>query len=176
MLGLSLEKLIVIGIVAAVVIGPERLPQYASKLAGFVRSFRDFTAATKAKAESDLGVPLDTAEWNRQIRRYDPRVIVRDALKDDALKDDAPQDAPAVVGTDTASVSEPDTAPEQDVTPEPEPVMRERWIVVGGTSGHPVRRRVLEPVAATVQATVTDAVPDAAPEDPESDVSDDIRQ
>ena len=143
MLGLSLEKLIVIGIIAAVVIGPERLPRYAAKLGELIRSFRDFTAASKAKAESELGMPIDTAKWNRQVRQYDPRTIVKDAWTGDATPagaphpEDAPQDAPQ-----DATVEEPVEAPVEAHAP----AMRERWVVVGGSSGHPIRRKILEPV------------------------------
>lgn len=143
MLGLSLEKLIVIGIIAAVVIGPERLPRYAAKLGELIRSFRDFTAASKAKAESELGMSIDTAKWNRQVRQYDPRTIVKDAWTGDATpagaphSEDAPQDAPQ-----DATVEEPVEEPVEAHAP----AMRERWVVVGGSSGHPIRRKILEPV------------------------------
>ena len=139
MLGLSLEKLIVIGIIAAVVIGPERLPRYAAKLGELIRSFRDFTAASKAKAESELGMPIDTAKWNRQVRQYDPRTIVKDAWTGDAAPAGAPhpQDAPQ-----DATVEEPVEEPVEAHAP----AMRERWVVVGGSSGHPIRRKILEPV------------------------------
>ena len=135
MLGLSLEKLILIGIIAAVVIGPERLPRYAAKLGELIRSFRDFTAASKAKAESELGISIDTAKWNRQVRRYDPRTIVKDAWTGDVTPAGAPhpEDAPQ-----DATVEEPVEAAA--------PAMRERWVVVGGSSGHPIRRKILEPV------------------------------
>lgn len=131
MLGLSLEKLIVIGIIAAVVIGPERLPRYAAKLGELIRSFRDFTAASKAKAESELGMSIDTAKWNRQVRRYDPRTIVKDAWTGDVT----PAGAPA-----------PEDAPQDATVEAAAPAMRERWVVVGGSSGHPIRRKILEPV------------------------------
>ena len=139
MLGLSLEKLIVIGIIAAVVIGPERLPRYAAKLGELIRSFRDFTAASKAKAESELGMPIDTAKWNRQVRQYDPRTIVKDAWTGDAAPAGAPhpEDAPQ-----DATVEEPVEEPVEAHAP----AMRERWVVVGGSSGHPIRRKILEPV------------------------------
>jgi len=143
MFGLTLEKLIVIGVIAAIVLGPERLPRYAEKLADFIRSFRDFTASTKSRAEHELGVPLDTASWNRQFRRYDPRSIVRDAIAADGT-------------ASTVAVADTSPAPPQPEAgqPEAEPSTtatsagsnRHRWVVVGGSSGHPIRRRVIEPV------------------------------
>ncbi|MDN6477549.1 MAG: twin-arginine translocase TatA/TatE family subunit [Corynebacterium variabile] len=143
MLGLSLEKLILIGIIAAVVIGPERLPRYAAKLGELIRSFRDFTAASKAKAESELGMSIDTAKWNRQVRQYDPRTIVKDAWTGDVT----PAGAPAPEGATVDDPAEgPDEEPTEEPAEEPAPAMRERWVVVGGSSGHPIRRKILEPV------------------------------
>lgn len=154
MLGLSFEKLIVIGVIAAVVIGPERLPRYTAKLGELIRNFRDFTTTMKTRTESDLGVPLDTAEWNRQLKQYDPRVIVKDALSGGA--------APAA--TETTQDTAPDALPDApDPAPDPAPAMRERWIVVGGSSGHPVRRKVLEPVP--VEEGAEDAPSELPPAD-----------
>lgn len=148
MLGLSLEKLILIGIIAAVVIGPERLPRYAAKLGELIRSFRDFTATSKEKAESELGMSIDTAEWNRQVRKYDPRTIVKDALSAEAVP------------------VEPAEEPAEE--PEPEPMMRERWVIVGGTSGHPIRRKILEPVPAEQLADESEDEPATQPTTSES--------
>ncbi|WP_291474982.1 twin-arginine translocase TatA/TatE family subunit [Corynebacterium sp.] len=142
MLGLSLEKLILIGIIAAVVIGPERLPRYAVKLGELIRSFRDFTAASKAKAESELGISINTAEWNRQVRQYDPRTIVKDAWTGDVTPAGAPAPEDATVDDPAEG---PDKEPTEEPAEEPAPAMRERWVVVGGTSGHPIRRKILEP-------------------------------
>lgn len=83
MLGLTFEKLVVIALIAVVVIGPQRLPGYAERLAAFVRSVRDFAEAAKIRAEGELGVPLDGDQWSAQLRQYDPRRIVRDALAGD---------------------------------------------------------------------------------------------
>lgn len=132
MLGLSVEKLIVIGVIAALVIGPQRLPLYAEKLAAFIRGVRAFTESTRTRAERDLGVPLNTAEWNAQLRQYDPRRIVRDALREDAAPDVA----------------------------EPAPLTRVRWEIVGGSSGHPVRRRVVEEIAEEIPEEIPEDVPD----------------
>ena len=42
MFGLSFEKLFLVAIVAGLVIGPQRLPLYAHRLAELIRSFRTF--------------------------------------------------------------------------------------------------------------------------------------
>jgi sec-independent protein translocase protein TatB len=79
MFGLTFEKLLVIAIVAGLVIGPRRLPVYAAQLAAFVRDLRRFIESTRTRAEDELGLPPD---WRADLRRYDPRRIVRDALDD----------------------------------------------------------------------------------------------
>ena len=84
MFGLSFEKILVIAIIAAFVLGPRRLPLYAGKLADLVRDLRAFVESTRARAEDDLGVPLSSSEW-MDLRRYDPRRIVRDALEDEPI-------------------------------------------------------------------------------------------
>ena len=114
MFGLTFEKLVLVTIIAAFVIGPRRLPVYAGKLAEFVRDLRAFIESSRSRAEADLGVPLRASEWQADLRRYDPRRIVRDALAE----------PPAPVEAKT----------------------RQRWVAAGGTSGHPRRILVTEPV------------------------------
>ena len=72
------EKLIVIGVVAAVFVGPHRLVGLAQQLAGFIRQLRHWAESTKAQVEEEIGVEIDWSELDP--RRYDPRRIIRDAL------------------------------------------------------------------------------------------------
>ncbi|WP_437184189.1 hypothetical protein [Subtercola boreus] len=89
MFGLTFEKLIIIGVVAAFVIGPERLPHYASVLAKFVRQLRDFTNGAKNRMKEEMGPDFDEVEWKKlDPRQYDPRRIIRDALLEDPAEPD----------------------------------------------------------------------------------------
>lgn len=82
--GINGGEFIVLLIVAAVVIGPERLPGYAEQLAGFVRSARKMLSEAKTKVDSEFGAELGDVDWaSLDPRRYDPRRIVRDALMED---------------------------------------------------------------------------------------------
>lgn len=82
--GINGGEFIVLLIVAAVVIGPERLPGYAEQLAAFVRSARKMLANAKSRVDSELGEELGDVDWSSlDPRRYDPRRIVRDALMED---------------------------------------------------------------------------------------------
>jgi len=49
MFGLSMEKIIVILVIAAFVIGPTRLPAYAAKLAQLVKTVRGMADTAKAR-------------------------------------------------------------------------------------------------------------------------------
>jgi sec-independent protein translocase protein TatB len=82
--GLTFEKLVVLGVIAAMVLGPERLPQYAEMLASWVRKLRHSTTGAKARLREELGDDFDDIDWKKlNPRQYDPRQIVRNALLDD---------------------------------------------------------------------------------------------
>lgn len=92
-----MDKLIVIGILAAVLIGPKQLPVYAERLGVLVRTVRDLVATTKARAAEELGPEFDPAEWKRlDPRQFDPRRIVQEALVEehgpDAPREPAAED------------------------------------------------------------------------------------
>ena len=61
--GLTFDKLIIIGIIALVLIGPERLPRYAEQLARWVRTWRATLTTTRARLAEELGEPA-TGGWN----------------------------------------------------------------------------------------------------------------
>lgn len=93
MFGLTFEKLLIIGIVAVFLLGPDRLPYYASQLAKGVRKLRSFTDSAKDRMREELGPEFDDVDWKKlDPRQYDPRRIIRDALIDD----DEPPARPSV--------------------------------------------------------------------------------
>lgn len=82
--GLTFEKLFVIGLIAIILLGPERLPYYASQLAKLVRSLRDFANGAKERMREEMGDDFDEVDWKKlDPRQYDPRRIIREALLDD---------------------------------------------------------------------------------------------
>jgi len=82
--GLTFEKLLIIGIIAVFVLGPERLPYYASQLARLVRSLRDMADGAKARMREEMGPDFDEVDWKKlDPRQYDPRRIIREALLDE---------------------------------------------------------------------------------------------
>lgn len=83
--GLTIEKILLIGLVAALILGPERLPRYAEAFAGLARRARGFADAARARVRAETDGELDDFDWRTlDPRQYDPRRIVREALLEDA--------------------------------------------------------------------------------------------
>jgi sec-independent protein translocase protein TatB len=70
-------------VLAVVILGPERLPDYASKLAQFVKQARSMAEGAKGQLREQMGPEFDDIDWRQyDPRQYDPRRIVREALLD----------------------------------------------------------------------------------------------
>ncbi|AZS37214.1 Sec-independent protein translocase protein TatB [Microbacterium lemovicicum] len=83
--GLTIEKVLVIGVIAAILIGPERLPRYAEGLARFTTRAREFVKGARSRVKEEMGDDFDDVDWRKlDPRQYDPRRIIREALLDDA--------------------------------------------------------------------------------------------
>ncbi len=82
--GLTIEKLLVIAVIAAFLIGPERLPRYAEALARFTNRSREFLRGARTRVKEEMGPEFDEVDWRKlDPRQYDPRRIIREALLDD---------------------------------------------------------------------------------------------
>lgn len=81
MLNIGGGEIVFLVILALVILGPSRLPHYASMLARGVRQLRDLADGAKAQIRQEMGPAFDDVDW-RQLdpRQYDPRRIVREAL------------------------------------------------------------------------------------------------
>ena len=89
MFGISAPEFIVLLAVAAVVLGPERMPQYAQQLGRLVRELRRMAQGASQQVRSEMGPEFDDIDWRKfDPRQYDPRRIVRDALSDTFDPDD----------------------------------------------------------------------------------------
>ena len=81
--GLTFEKLLIIGVIAVFLLGPERLPHYAAQLGRLVRSLRDMATGAKDRMREEMGPDFDDVDWKKlDPRQYDPRRIIREALVD----------------------------------------------------------------------------------------------
>ncbi len=82
--GLTFEKLLLIGLIAVILIGPDRLPGYAAQFGRLIRSLRDMANGAKDRMREEMGPDYDDVDWKKlDPRQYDPRRIIREALVDD---------------------------------------------------------------------------------------------
>lgn len=89
--GLTFEKLLLIGLIAVLIIGPDRLPGYAAQFGRFIRTLRDMANGAKDRMREEMGPDYDDVDWKKlDPRQYDPRRIIREAL----LEDEAPPTRP----------------------------------------------------------------------------------
>ena len=79
--GLDLEKILLIALIAAILLGPERLPGYAASLGRFARRLREWLDGARTRVKEEMGPDFDEIEWRKlDPRQYDPRRIIREAL------------------------------------------------------------------------------------------------
>jgi sec-independent protein translocase protein TatB len=76
--GVGLPELMVILVVAVVVFGPDRLPDFARQAGRLVRQVRQFTQAARDDIRSELGPEFADFE----ITDLDPRRAVRKYIQD----------------------------------------------------------------------------------------------
>lgn len=82
MFGVNGGELIILLLVVALVVGPERLPGYAEQLGRWARGLRGYLQDARRRVEDEVGE--QGLDWEAlDPRRYDPRRIVREALLDE---------------------------------------------------------------------------------------------
>lgn len=109
--GLTFDKLLIIGVIAVFVLGPDRLPYYAAQLGQLVRKVRGFASQARERVKDEMGDEFNEVDWRKlDPRQYDPRRIIRDAL----LDDDEPTPTVKPPSTVAAPVGPSGTGPAQD--------------------------------------------------------------
>ena len=89
-------EFVIVVVLALLVIGPERLPEYSAKLAKMVKQVRGLADAAKVQLREQMGPEFDDVDWKQyDPRQYDPRRIVREALMDDGPDDVRPSEVKA---------------------------------------------------------------------------------
>ncbi|WP_353952969.1 Sec-independent protein translocase TatB [Knoellia sp. S7-12] len=79
--GINGWEFILLALIAVFVLGPERLPGYAAKLAQLIRKARGMAEGAKGQLKDQLGPEYNDINWRQyDPRQYDPRRIVREAL------------------------------------------------------------------------------------------------
>jgi sec-independent protein translocase protein TatB len=89
--GIGLPELMVIIVVAVVVFGPDRLPDFARQAGRFVRQVRTFTQSARDDIRSELGPEFADFE----LTDLDPRRAMRKYIQD-AWDESEDVDAPEV--------------------------------------------------------------------------------
>ncbi|MFT4258377.1 Sec-independent protein translocase TatB [Microbacterium sp.] len=133
MFGLAFEKLFVVALLAAIIIGPRRLPEYAALAASALRRATGWAAQARHRLDEETKV----VDWRTlDPRQYDPRRIIREAWADAEAREGA--DAHAARDGEADAVPSDARPALTAAAPEAAPG---RWIVTG-SSAHP--RRVWE--------------------------------
>lgn len=91
MFGVGLPEFLVIFVVAVVVFGPDRLPEFARQAGRFLRQVRQFTQAARDDLRSELGPEFADLE----LTDLDPRRIVRKHILE-AMDEDVDEQAATV--------------------------------------------------------------------------------
>ena len=101
--GLTIEKLILIGIIAIFLIGPDRLPAYSAQFARLIRQLRDMASGAKERMREEMGPDFDDVDWKKlDPRQYDPRRIIREALQEGSPASATPSVDPEPVIVESA--------------------------------------------------------------------------
>ena len=110
--GLSFDKIILIGVIAVLIIGPDKLPQYAASFAQLLNKGRDLLKGARTRVRDEMGPEFDDVDWRKlDPRQYDPRRIIREALLDDDPAPVARAAAPGAVAVAARPVRNTASAP-----------------------------------------------------------------
>lgn len=109
--GLTIEKLLLIGLIAVMIIGPERLPAAAESLHRAIQQVRRMARTAQERVREELGSEVADVDWQRlDPRQYDPRRIIREALLTEPEAPPAPGVTASARGEDEPDVPTPVTA------------------------------------------------------------------
>lgn len=102
MFGINGMEAVLLVLLAAFLIGPERLPEYAQTLREVVKAAKRHASGATEEFRATFGPELAEVDWRKlDPRQYDPRTIVRQALLED---DDA---RPVLSASDAGRVADP---------------------------------------------------------------------
>lgn len=82
--GINGSEFVVLAILAVVILGPEKLPEYARKLANLVKELRRMANGAREQLREEVGDEVADMDWKKlDPRQYDPRRIIKEALVDE---------------------------------------------------------------------------------------------
>jgi sec-independent protein translocase protein TatB len=81
--GVNGWEIVLLALIAVFILGPDRMPEYAAKLARGIRRLRVMAEGAKGQLKDQLGPEYEDINWRQyDPRQYDPRRIVKEALLD----------------------------------------------------------------------------------------------
>jgi sec-independent protein translocase protein TatB len=108
-------ELLALAVLALLVLGPEKLPEYAAEAARFIRQLRKMANEARTEVTRELGPELEGLD----LRDLNPRSLVRKHLLD-GLDDDDDDDTPQPRGQSAprhrSDPSSPDAPYDPDTT------------------------------------------------------------
>ncbi len=74
-------EFILLIVLAFIILGPQRMPEYAAKFARLIVQLRRMARDAKGQLKEQMGPEYDDLDWRQyDPRQYDPRRIVKQAL------------------------------------------------------------------------------------------------
>lgn len=81
--GINGGELIVLIVLALMLLGPEKIPQYLRTLREWIHKARVFAEGAKDQFREETGTDFDDVDWQKyDPRQYDPRRVIREALSE----------------------------------------------------------------------------------------------
>jgi sec-independent protein translocase protein TatB len=108
-LDINAGELLVIALLAVILVGPERLPEYVNGLKSLVKRVRALLSEGRTVLRDEFGDDVDWSQYDP--RQYDPRRIVREALAEEPVE--SPRRAARTSGQNPVVVAavDPDATP-----------------------------------------------------------------
>ena len=81
--GINGGELIVLIVLALLLLGPDKIPEYLRKLREWVHKARKLAEGAKEQFKEETGTDFDEVDWQKyDPRQYDPRRVIREALSE----------------------------------------------------------------------------------------------
>ncbi|OAV59456.1 Sec-independent protein translocase family protein [Enteractinococcus helveticum] len=81
--GINGGELIILIVLALLLLGPEKIPEYLRKLREWVHKIRVLAEGAKEQFKEETGTDFDEVDWKKyDPRQYDPRRVIREALSE----------------------------------------------------------------------------------------------
>lgn len=81
--GINGGELIVLIVLALLLLGPEKIPEYLRTLREWIHKARLLAEGAKEQFKEETGTDFDEVDWQKyDPRQYDPRRVIREALSE----------------------------------------------------------------------------------------------